>query len=169
MGSGNGLCPIVPLQPAMPQIIKSSLTYRYVIGLPCVRRWIQNRADFRIAPSQWETALLCNDDSHWLGSSLESALQKLVLIVLTIYMILFSWTTIKAALWINKANLRDLIAATGLVISNWIQIDDFSAHVTVKFDGWPRKTIGHFFCTMSSFVHHFKSIGQFKLELQSRH
>ena len=32
------------------------------------------------------------------------------------------------SLWLkykNKANLRDLIAATGLVISNWIQIVDF--------------------------------------------
>ena len=55
--------------------------------------------------------------------------------------------------WINKSNLRDLIAATGLVISNWIQIVNCSAHVTVKFDGWPRKTIGHFFYTTSSFVH----------------
>ena len=27
-----------------------------------------------LAPSQWETALLCNDVSHWLGASLESAL-----------------------------------------------------------------------------------------------
>ena len=26
---------------------------------------------------------------------------------------------------LNKANLRDLIAATGLVISNWIQIVNF--------------------------------------------
>ena len=33
------------------------------------------RADFiRFALSQWETALLCNDVSHWLGVSLESAL-----------------------------------------------------------------------------------------------
>ena len=69
---------------------------------------------------------------------------------------------------INKANLRDLIAATGQVISNWIQIVNFSARVTAKFDGWPRKTIGHFFYTTSSFVHHFKSIGEFKLDLQSR-
>ena len=68
----------------------------------------------------------------------------------------------------NKANLRDFIAATGLVISNWIQIVNFSARVTVKFDGWPRKTIGHFFYTTSSFVHHFKSIGEFKLDLQSK-
>ena len=68
---------------------------------------------------------------------------------------------------INKANQRDLIAVTGLVISNWIQSVNFSARVTVKFDGWPRKTIGHFYTT-SSFVHHFKSIGEFKLDLQSR-
>ena len=68
----------------------------------------------------------------------------------------------------NKANLRDLIAATSQVISNWIQIVNFSARVTVKFDGWPRKIIGHFFYTTSSFVHHFKSIGEFKLDLQSR-
>ena len=68
----------------------------------------------------------------------------------------------------NKANLRDLIAVTGLVISNWIQIVIFSACVTVKFDGWPRKTIGHLFYTTSSFVYHFKSIGEFKLDLQSR-
>ena len=68
----------------------------------------------------------------------------------------------------NKANLRDLIAATGLVISNCTQIDDFSARVTMKFDGWPKKTIGHFFCSTWIFVHHYKSIGEFKLELQSR-
>ena len=66
----------------------------------------------------------------------------------------------------NKANLRDLIAATALVISNWIQIVDFSACVTLKFDGWPQKPIGHVSYTMSSFVNHFKSIGEFKLELQ---
>ena len=63
----------------------------------------------------------------------------------------------------NKANLRDLIAATGLVISNLIQNVDFSAHVTLKFYGWPWKTIGHLFCTTPSFVHHFKSIGEVKL------
>ena len=32
------------------------------------------RADTRFAPSQWETVLLCNDVSLWLGASLESAL-----------------------------------------------------------------------------------------------
>ena len=62
----------------------------------------------------------------------------------------------------NKANLRDLIAATGLVISNWIQIVNFSARVTVKFDGWSCKTIGHLFYATSSFVHHFVAIGELK-------
>ena len=33
------------------------------------------RADSRFAPSQWETSLLCNDVSHWLGASLESVLK----------------------------------------------------------------------------------------------
>ena len=35
-----------------------------------------NRADSRSAPSQWETAILCNDVSYWPGASLESALIK---------------------------------------------------------------------------------------------
>ena len=37
-----------------------------------------HRADSRFAPSQWETALFCNDISHWLGASLESALYQIV-------------------------------------------------------------------------------------------
>ena len=36
------------------------------------------RADSRFAPSQWETALLCNDVSHWLGASIASALVSIV-------------------------------------------------------------------------------------------
>ena len=122
----------------------------------------------------------------------------------------------------NKANLRDLIAATGLVIllkldlnrrffspcdlniwwmtpkNNrapllcyfklfasfrshwwiqtgvtvrkrliWVKIDAFFSRVTLKFDGWTSKTIGHLFYATSSFVYHFVTIGEFKLELQS--
>ena len=33
------------------------------------------RADSRFMPSQWETALLCNEVSNWLGASLEFALK----------------------------------------------------------------------------------------------
>ena len=49
---------------------------------------------------------------------------------------------------LNKANLRDLIAATGLVIL--LKFDPnhrFLSLVTLKFDGWPWKTIGHLFYT----------------------
>ena len=40
------------------------------------------------------------------------------------------------------------------------------SRVTLQIDGWPWDTIGHFY-TMLSFVHHFKSIGDVKIELQS--
>ena len=43
----------------------------------------------------------------------------------------------------------------------------FLSHVTLKFDRWPSKTIGHLFYDTSSFVHHFVVIGEFK-QLQSR-
>ena len=49
----------------------------------------------------------------------------------------------------------------------WVKIDDVLSRVTLKFDGWPWKTIGHLFYATSSFVHHFVAIGEFKLELQS--
>ena len=48
-----------------------------------------------------------------------------------------------------------------------VQIGDFLSRVTLKFDGCPCKTIGHLFYTIESFVHHFKAIREFKLELQS--
>ena len=43
----------------------------------------------------------------------------------------------------------------------------FFHRVTLQFDVWPWQTIGHLFYTTSSFVYHFKSICEFKLELQS--
>ena len=70
--------------------------------------------------------------------------------------------------YLNKTNLRDLIAATGLVI--FIKLD--SNHRLISpcdLEIWwmPRKTKRHLLYTPSSFVHHLKSIGEFKLELQS--
>ena len=49
----------------------------------------------------------------------------------------------------------------------WVKIDDFFSRVTLKFDVWPWKTIGHLFYATSISLHHFLAIGQFKLELQS--
>ena len=42
----------------------------------CTPLWVISsfRADSRFVPSQWETALLCNDVSHWLGTSLDWAI-----------------------------------------------------------------------------------------------
>ena len=48
-----------------------------------------------------------------------------------------------------------------------VKFDDFLSRVTLKFNGWPWKTIGHLFYSNTSFVHHFVAIGEFKLELQS--
>ena len=49
----------------------------------------------------------------------------------------------------------------------WVKIKDFFSRMTLKFDRWPWKTIGHLFYTTLSFVHHFKAMGEIKLELQS--
>ena len=58
---------------------------------------------------------------------------------------------------------------TGVTVwkhSNRVKIGNFLSCVTLKFDGWPWKTIGHLFYTTSIFVHHFKAMGEF-MELQS--
>ena len=49
----------------------------------------------------------------------------------------------------------------------WVKIDNFFSRVTFKLDRWLWKTIVHLFCATSSFVHHFVTIGELKLELQS--
>ena len=49
----------------------------------------------------------------------------------------------------------------------WVKIGDVLYRVTLKFDGWPWKKIGHLSFAVSSFMQHFIAIGEFKLELQS--
>ena len=48
-----------------------------------------------------------------------------------------------------------------------VKISNFLSRVTLKFDRWPWKTIGHLFYAASSLMHHFIAISEFKLELQS--
>ena len=151
---------------------------------------------------------------------------------LEIHVIYFSFKTsvslfidihvLRCGLKWNKANLRDFIAANGLVIlfkldSNgrffarvtlrfdgltpktnkacllyniklcvsfhihqWIQTGVtvrkrqisqirrvFFSCVTLQFDVWPWKTIGHLFYATSSLMHHFVAIGVLKLALES--
>ena len=60
---------------------------------------------------------------------------------------------------------------TGFIVqkrSIRVKIGDMLCRVTMKFDGWPWKTIGHLFYATSSSVQHFVAIGVLKLELQSR-
>ena len=45
----------------------------------------------------------------------------------------------------------------------WVKLDNFFSCVTLQFDVWPWKTIGHLFYATSSFVHHFVAIGEFNL------
>ena len=52
-------------------------------------------------------------------------------------------------------------------LSIWVKIGDFLSRMTLKFDEWPWKTIGYLFYTTLSFVHHFKAMGEFKLEKRS--
>ena len=48
-----------------------------------------------------------------------------------------------------------------------VKISEFLPRVTLKFDVWPWKTIGHLFYAASSCVHDFIAICEFKLELES--
>ena len=42
----------------------------------------------------------------------------------------------------------------------WVKLDNVLSCVTLQFDVWPWKTIGHLFYAASNFVHHFVAIGE---------
>ena len=69
---------------------------------------------------------------------------------------------------VNKENLMDLIAAAGLVIL--LKLDSnrrFCSPCDLEIWWMTSNNNTPPLYTLSSFVHHFKSIGEFKLELQS--
>ena len=49
----------------------------------------------------------------------------------------------------------------------WVKFDHFYGRVTLQFNRWPWKTIGHLFYATPSFVYNFVAIGEFKLDIQS--
>ena len=59
------------------------------------------------------------------------------------------------------------IGVTAWKCQVWVQIGNFLSCVTLKFDGWPWKTVGHLFYATLSYMLHFIAISEFKLELQS--
>ena len=66
-----------------------------------------------------------------------------------------------------KIHLWIWVGVTVQKRSIWVKIGNFWSCVTLKFDRWHWKTIGHLFYVFSSFVHHFTAISEFKLELRS--
>ena len=71
--------------------------------------------------------------------------------------------------WLSRVNgARDNgIRLYSPEMPNLGQIPRFLEAATLKFDGWPWKTIGHLFYASSSFVQHFVPIGEFKLRTSS--
>ena len=64
------------------------------------------------------------------------------------------------AIWEIKMELQSGNAQSGSKLTICF------SHVTLKFDRWPWKIIGHPSLPTSSFEHHIVAIGKFKLELQ---
>ena len=99
-------------------------------------------------------------------------------------MIFFSRVTLQFDLWPWKT-IAHIFYATSSFVRHFVAIGEFKlelqsgnaqfeskwtiffCHVTLQFDLWPWKTIGHLFNVISSVVHHFIAIGDFKLEIQS--
>ena len=68
----------------------SAWDLRYMIIMYWIIRGVILMADYRLAPSQWETSLQSNTVSHWLGANLETAL-----ILLTGYLQMYSKLLLK--------------------------------------------------------------------------
>ena len=115
----------------------------------------------------------------WQATSLRGPLSKVAFIkefhCITHTMFKLSWTfyeneiTYRHGSHPNKANLRDLIAATGLVILLKLESNHrFFSPCDLEIWWITQKTIGHLLYATLSFLHHFAGIGEFKLDLQSR-
>ena len=93
--------------------------------------------------------------------------------------------TIHRAAWSQLKTIGHLFYATSSFVQHFVVIGEFKlelqsgnaqcrskstsffSRVTLKFDGWPSKTIGHLSYPLSSYMHHFINLCAFKLELQS--
>ena len=80
---------------------------------------------------------------------------------------LCSWHTVAKLCASFQSHEWILTRVTVRKCSIRVKIGNFLSRVTLKFDGWPWKTIGHLFYATSSFVHHFIAISEFKLKLES--
>ena len=89
------------------------------------------RADFRFASSQWETALLCNDVSHWVGANLKPAL----ILNEVLHRALPLWEDKPVDYMMTSSN-GNIFRVTGLLCGEFTGPGEFPAHrpVTRSFD-----------------------------------
>ena len=131
---------------------------------PFTRNWSSNKANLRdLIAATGLVILLKLDPNHWFFSPCD----------LEIW-----WMTSKN----DKANLLYYIKlCASFQIHWWIQaevtvrkrsiqvkIDDFFVLCDLDISWMTLEKIGHLFYTTSSFLHHFKAMGEFRLDLQSR-
>ena len=89
------------------------------------------RADSRFAPSQWETVLLCNDVSRWLGVNLE-----LTLSMITITRAHFK---IKRGMKINSCSFQAGYQFSGSVLTSLLELP-FGGQSLVGMEKMYRRT-----------------------------
>ena len=119
-----------------------------------IHRWIQTKVTLRNCSIRFKIGdffVPCDLENWWMTLE-NNRVPLLYYIKLCVSFKIHRW--IETEVTFRKRSIR-------------VKIGDCLSCVTLKFDGWPWKTIGHLFYTTPSFVHHFKSIGEFKLELQS--
>ena len=95
---------------------------------------------------------LCDLEIWWMTSKNNRALLLYYVKLYASFQIHHMWIQTGVTVW--KRSIR-------------VEIGNILFHVTLKFDGWHWKAIGHLSYATSSFVHSFIAISEFKLELQS--
>ena len=95
---------------------------------------------------------LCDLEISWMASKNNRAL-LLYYVELCLSFQIHQW--IQSGVMVRKRSIR-------------VEIDNILSGVTLQFDWWPWKPIGHLFYTTLSFVYHFMAMGEFNPELQSR-
>ena len=112
--------------------------------------------------------------SHWWIQTGVTVRKHLIWSKLSIFWAVWPWKTIGHLFYATSSFVQHFIAIGEFKLElqsgnaqSRSKSTIFFSRVTLKFDGWPSKTIGHLFYATSSFVHHFVAIGEFRLKLQS--
>ena len=84
----------------LPDLFQCATFYKHASTCPIEWPYNKHMAASRFASSQWETALLCNDVSHWLGAGVESPLKNIQVLSVTDTYITYS--TMYLNVWLHK-------------------------------------------------------------------